>query len=85
MPYRAPALEEAFEVAFGDSVLVDELVGVEILKTLEGKGELDETYVFFTSDNGFHMGEHRLGAGKMTPYSTDTNVPLITTPGSSSP
>jgi arylsulfatase A-like enzyme len=42
---------------------------------------LPNTYVIFTSDNGFHMGEHRLGHGKFpggknTPYEEDISVPL---------
>src|SRR3712207_4240225 len=38
---------------------------------------LDDTYVFFTSDNGWHAGEHRLTTGKWTAYEEDTRVPLI--------
>ena len=49
----------------------------ELVATLAREGELSNTYIFFTSDNGYHMGEHRLQAGKMTPYTTDVNVPLI--------
>lgn len=42
---------------------------------------LANTYLIFTSDNGFHMGEHRLGhgdfpGGKNTPYEEDISVPL---------
>jgi len=33
----------------------------------------------FSSDNGYHMGEHRLMPGKMTAYDTDIHVPLIVT------
>ena len=45
-------------------------------KALERKGELDNTIFFFTSDNGYHLGSHRLPAGKQTPYRTDHEVPL---------
>jgi arylsulfatase A-like enzyme len=48
-----------------------------ILGALAARGELDNTYVFFTSDNGYHMGEHRLEQGKLTPYATDVEVPLV--------
>jgi len=47
------------------------------LKTLRTAGQLDDTYVFFTSDNGFHLGEHRLHAGKLTAYEEDIRVPLF--------
>jgi N-acetylglucosamine-6-sulfatase len=35
------------------------------------------TYIVFSSDNGYHMGEYRLMPGKQTPYDTDIHVPLI--------
>lgn len=35
---------------------VDDLVE-NIVKKLEVRGELDDTYIFFTSDNGYHTGE----------------------------
>jgi arylsulfatase A-like enzyme len=35
------------------------------------------TYVVFTSDNGLHLGQHRLGRGKGTPFSSDVQVPLL--------
>lgn len=47
-----------------------------LISELEAKGELDNTYIFFTSDNGFHMGEHRMLRGKRLPYQEDTKVPL---------
>lgn len=33
--------------------------------------------VVYTSDNGYHIGTHRLFAGKSLPYIEDTNIPLI--------
>lgn len=36
----------------------------------------DNTYVVFTSDNGFHLGQNGLGRGKGTAYDTDVHVPL---------
>ena len=37
---------------------VDEMVQ-SIVNTLQAKGQLGTTYIFFTSDNGFHQGQHR--------------------------
>jgi hypothetical protein len=49
---------------------------------LRQTGELSNTYLILTSDNGYHLGEHRLGAGKMTAYEEDMRVPLaISGPG----
>ncbi len=55
---------------------VDEAVA-GLLNTLSTSGRLANTYVIFASDNGYHMGEHRLTEGKYTPYATDIHVPLI--------
>jgi arylsulfatase A-like enzyme len=55
---------------------VDELIGT-LLLTLAARGLDDHTYVIFSSDNGFHMGEHKLFQGKQTAFETDINVPLI--------
>jgi len=49
---------------------------------LRETGELSNTYLILTSDNGFHLGQHRLGSGKMTAYEEDMRVPLaISGPG----
>ena len=50
----------------------------QVIATLEQTGELGNTYIFFTSDNGFHQGQHRLvGGDKKTPYEEDIGVPLM--------
>jgi N-acetylglucosamine-6-sulfatase len=55
---------------------VDDLVA-RIEATLAARGLADDTYIVFSSDNGFHMGEHRLRQGKQTAFETDIRVPLI--------
>src|SRR5829696_5891255 len=55
---------------------VDEMVAT-LVETLEATGELENTYLFFTSDNGFLLGEHRLPIGKETPYQEAVRVPLL--------
>lgn len=55
---------------------VDELVD-DIFVKLEEYGILDNTYVFYSSDNGFHIGQHRLQPGKSCGYEEDINIPLI--------
>jgi N-acetylglucosamine-6-sulfatase len=57
---------------------VDEMVG-EIIDLLQERGELENTYVVFTTDNGVHMGEHRWWSrqgGKNTAYEEAAGVPL---------
>jgi arylsulfatase A-like enzyme len=55
---------------------VDEMVGA-FVEELEALGELDNTYIFFTSDNGFVKGEHRRPQGKWSAYEEAMRVPLI--------
>jgi arylsulfatase A-like enzyme len=55
---------------------VDELVG-EVILLLKQRGQLDNTYIFFTSDNGIHMGEHKLPSIKGLPYEEDIHVPML--------
>ncbi|WP_308125708.1 sulfatase family protein [Nonomuraea ceibae] len=54
---------------------VDDLVGA-VVAALEESGKLDNTYLFFGSDNGFHQGTHRLAQGKTTPFDEAIRVPL---------
>ena len=49
----------------------------QTIATLQETGELGSTYIFFTSDNGFHLGEHRLPRGKRTSYEEDIGIPLM--------
>jgi arylsulfatase A-like enzyme len=45
-------------------------------------GRLADTYFIVTSDNGFHMGQHRLTPGKNSAFEEDVRVPLwISGPG----
>ncbi len=57
---------------------VDRLIA-QIEGELAAKGLAQSTYIVFSSDNGLHMGEHRLLAGKLTAFDTDIRVPLIVT------
>jgi N-acetylglucosamine-6-sulfatase len=43
----------------------------------DGSVPLDNTYIFFTSDNGFHHGEHRIQRQKWRPYEEDIHMPLL--------
>ena len=53
-----------------------------IYHELEDEGLLENTYIFFLSDNGFLLGEHRIDHGKVLPYEESVRVPLaVTGPG----
>ncbi|KAF6519794.1 hypothetical protein HZS61_016211 [Fusarium oxysporum f. sp. conglutinans] len=63
---------------------VDEIVE-QVTKQLEDAGILDETYIIYSSDNGYHLGQHRLPPGKECGFDEDIRVPLfIRGPGVSS-
>ena len=52
--------------------------GVKLIHdTLGGLGRLRNTYIIFTSDNGFFFGEHRLTGGKFLAYEPATHLPLL--------
>ncbi|MFJ9745483.1 MULTISPECIES: sulfatase [Streptomyces] len=55
---------------------VDEMIG-KLRNALTRAGVADDTYIVFGSDNGFHLGEYRLKAGKQTAFDTDVRVPLV--------
>jgi N-acetylglucosamine-6-sulfatase len=55
---------------------VDDAVAA-IVAALRRSGELDDTYILFTSDNGYMQGEHDVPSGKMLPYEPSTGVPLL--------
>jgi N-acetylglucosamine-6-sulfatase len=55
---------------------VDELV-TTVVRKLGQQGVLSNTYIVFTSDNGFHHGEHRIQRDKGRPYEESARVPLL--------
>jgi N-acetylglucosamine-6-sulfatase len=53
-----------------------------VIDTLGVQHRLRNTYIIFTSDNGFFYGEHRLTGGKFLAYEPSTHLPfLIRGPG----
>lgn len=54
---------------------IDEGVG-QLLKTLEETKQLDNTFIVFTSDNGYFWGEHGLG-DKRWAYEESIRAPLF--------
>lgn len=66
--YYQKALESLRSVDEGVKLVVD---------TLGGLSRLRNTYIIFTSDNGFFYGEHRLTGGKFIAYEPATHLPLL--------
>ena len=55
---------------------VDDGVG-RLIAVLRRTGRLADTYVLFTTDNGFFTGQHRIERGKFLPYEPALHVPLL--------
>lgn len=79
-PYLSPEEIHTYRVYY-DKVLaslraVDDGVKT-VLDTLGVEHRLRNTYILFTSDNGFFFGEHRLTGGKFLAYEPSTHLPLL--------
>ena len=75
-PDRIAAIQEAYQQRLESLLAVDEGVA-QIVAELERVGELNNTLIIFTSDNGFMHGEHRIGFGKVVLYEPSIRVPLV--------
>lgn len=61
------------------SVLAIDKMIADLEAAVAAAGQEKNTYFVFSSDNGIHMGEHRLMPGKTTAFDTDIHVPLVVT------
>src|SRR5215217_2865054 len=55
---------------------VDEMVAA-LIETLRASGTLASTFILLTSDNGYHLGEHRIVQDKGSPYEESIRAPLV--------
>lgn len=55
---------------------IDDQVG-KIARSLRQRGELRNTIMIVTSDNGYLQGEHRLAASKFMPFENALRIPLL--------
>jgi hypothetical protein len=70
------AIDSEYQKRLESLQSLDEGIG-QIIDTLAAQGELENTYIVFTSDNGYHLGQHRFLNGKFFVYEEDIRVPLI--------
>lgn len=77
---RIGALDDLYRQRLRSLQAVDEAVR-DIYSLIESLGLLSRTYFVVTSDNGYHMGQHRLtfdhGGGKETGFDEDLHLPLF--------
>ncbi len=73
---KAAEIDETFRQRVRSVQVLDANVGA-LMDRLEAQGTLDNTYVMFTSDNGYNMGEHRLDIAKYNQFEETVSVPLL--------
>lgn len=69
------AIENQYRHMMASMLAVDEMVE-KMVGRLKNEGVYDNTIIFFTSDNGYMYGEHRLST-KIFAYDESAKVPLI--------
>jgi N-acetylglucosamine-6-sulfatase len=75
-PRQRANIQENWQQRRETLLAVDEAVA-SVVETLRASGELDNTLLMFTSDNGFFHGEHRVRSGKVRLYEESIHLPLL--------
>jgi N-acetylglucosamine-6-sulfatase len=70
------AIDAEYRDRLESLLAVDEAIEQIVLRLTE-LGELENTYIVFTSDNGYHLGQHRFRNAKAQIYEEDIRVPFI--------
>jgi len=73
---QTEAIDDAYRERAQSVESVDKLLA-DTEATLAREGIAKNTYIVFSSDNGYHLGQHRILEGKETAFETDIRVPLI--------
>lgn len=69
--------DEFFRARIQSLQAVDELI-VDIFDWLDAHPDiLENTYIIYTSDNGYHISQHRLPPGKTCGIEEDINIPFF--------
>lgn len=69
------SIDAQYRARVASMLAVEDLVA-RVVDVQRRRGRLDDTWLVFTSDNGYHLGNHRMAKGKETPYEEDLRVPL---------
>lgn len=68
--------DEFYRLRLASLAAIDDLVD-SIMGKVEQLNILENTYIIYTTDNGFHIGQHRLPAGKSCAIEEDINIPFF--------
>jgi N-acetylglucosamine-6-sulfatase len=70
------SLQETYRARLTSLQALDELVAT-VVHALDDAEVLQDTVILFTSDHGYHLGEHGIVEGKGTPYEEAIRIPLV--------
>ena len=73
---RIVDLDERYAGRLETLQAVDEMVAL-LVDRLQAEGVLEQTFIVLSSDNGYHLGEHRFSEEKGSPYEEAIRVPLV--------
>jgi N-acetylglucosamine-6-sulfatase len=73
---RIKKISKRYDCAIASLRSVDRGVK-KIVQALRQAGELENTVLVFTTDNGYYFGEHRIARDKSHPYEEGIRVPLL--------
>ena len=75
-------IDQIYRDRIRSMISVDDIIG-DIFKFMENnpsdKLNINNTYIIYNSDHGFHLGQWRIPTNKYQLYETDINVPLYIT------
>jgi arylsulfatase A-like enzyme len=69
-------IDQLYRDRLASMLAVDDMVE-QVVQTLQTAGKLDNTFIVFSSDNGFLLGPHRFPHGKGAPFEESIRVPLV--------
>ncbi|VVD04637.1 unnamed protein product, partial [Leptidea sinapis] len=69
-------LDRVYRSRWETLLSVDEMVA-DIVEALDTNNLLEDTYIIYTSDNGYHIGQFSQVYDKRQPYEADIKVPLL--------
>lgn len=75
-PPRSAEVVRAFSKAYYATISHLDSQAGELIKRLEARGHLENTVIFFLSDNGYFLGNHGLG-NKLTMHEESVRVPMF--------
>jgi arylsulfatase A-like enzyme len=74
---RRTAEYDQLQITRMQSALTLEDLCRNVIDALERTGQLGDTYLVFMSDNGYHIGLHRIKSPKGSPYVESHEVPFV--------